>query len=148
MGNIELLKLNIYTGFVKTYIFFFFLKGWYNRKDLSYIILEDIIVLSAMGPPGGGRTFITPRCLRHFNILTYTELDEITIVQIFSSLTTFFLKKFNESVREQIPNLISSVLHIYDTIRVEMLPTPSKSHYTFNLRDIWKVKILNSKNKK
>jgi dynein heavy chain, axonemal len=102
-------------------------------------------VLSAMGPPGGGRTFITPRCLRHFNILTYTELDEITIVQIFSSLTTFFLKKFNESVRDQIPNLISAVLHIYNTIRVEMLPTPSKSHYTFNLRDIWKV---NDKKKK
>jgi len=37
--------------------------------------LEDLIILSAMGEPGGGRTFITARIIRHFNILTYTELD-------------------------------------------------------------------------
>ncbi len=30
--------------------------GWYNRKELTFMRLEDIIVLSAMGPPGGGRT--------------------------------------------------------------------------------------------
>ena len=38
--------------------------------------LEDIIVLSAMGPPGGGRSFITNRVIRHFNILGYTELEQ------------------------------------------------------------------------
>lgn len=37
--------------------------------------MEDLIILSAMGPPGGGRTFITNRVVRHFNILGYTELD-------------------------------------------------------------------------
>jgi len=38
-----------------------------------------------------------------------------------------------------IPKLLSSVILIYDTVKKELLPTPSKSHYTFNLRDIWKV---------
>ena len=33
-------------------------------------------MLSAMGPPGGGRTFITPRLIRHFNVIAYTELDK------------------------------------------------------------------------
>lgn len=41
--------------------------------------LEDVIILGAMGPPGGGRTFISNRVLRHFNILGYTELSENTI---------------------------------------------------------------------
>ena len=37
--------------------------------------LEDIILLTAMGPPGGGRTFITGRLVRHFNCIAYPELE-------------------------------------------------------------------------
>lgn len=33
--------------------------GWYDRKTLSFMKLVDIILLTAQGPPGGGRTFIT-----------------------------------------------------------------------------------------
>ena len=53
--------------------------GWYNRKDMAFMNLQDIILLSAMGPPGGGRSAITARLMRHYNIIAYTELDEITI---------------------------------------------------------------------
>jgi len=35
--------------------------------------------LAAMGPPGGGRTFITDRMVGHFNMLSYTEVDDDTI---------------------------------------------------------------------
>jgi dynein heavy chain len=50
-------------------------KGWYNRKDLLFMNIEDLIYFTAMGPPGGGRTFITNRLVRHFNVIAYTELD-------------------------------------------------------------------------
>jgi len=36
--------------------------------------IEDVIILSAMGPPGGGRTFISNRIVRHFNVIAYDEL--------------------------------------------------------------------------
>lgn len=45
--------------------------------------MEELIVLTAMGPPGGGRTFITNRMVRHFNVIGYTELDDNTIKCIF-----------------------------------------------------------------
>ena len=35
--------------------------------------------------------------------------------------------------------LVAATMAIYGAMKLEMLPTPSKSHYTFNLRDISKV---------
>ncbi|CAD8156782.1 unnamed protein product [Paramecium pentaurelia] len=106
-------------------------KGWYNRKELSFMKIEDVIILAAMGPPGGG--------LRHFNVIAYNELSNNYISEIFTSLITFFLKRFNEPIKNCIPTLVSSVLTFYQQVRSSMLPTPAKSHYTFNLRDIWRV---------
>ena len=51
-------------------------KGWYNRKDLLWMKIERVTILAAMGPPGGGRTFITNRIIRHFNIIAYNDLDK------------------------------------------------------------------------
>ena len=43
---------------------------------MSFRRLEDLILLGAMGPPGGGRSNITGRAVRHFNIIAYTELED------------------------------------------------------------------------
>lgn len=48
-----------------------------------------------MGPPGGGRTFITGRLVRHFNVIAYTELDRDIIYSIFDELMTNFYKKYS-----------------------------------------------------
>ena len=92
-----------------------------------------------MGPPGGGRTFITARLIRHFNVIAYTELNESIIHAIFTNLVNNLYRKFSESVRNALPKAIESVISVYDRVRKELLPTPSKSHYTFNLRDMWRV---------
>ena len=44
-------------------------KGWYNRKDQQFMKIENILILTALGPPGGGKTTITPRIVRHFNMM-------------------------------------------------------------------------------
>ena len=38
-----------------------------------------------------------------------------------------------------VPQLVKSTTSVYTTITTELLPTPAKSHYTFNLRDLSKV---------
>lgn len=95
--------------------------------------------MTALGPPGGGRTHITPRIIRHFNVIAYTEMDNAAISNIFNYMIDFFFKSFNEEVKQVLPSLVTSVISVYDQIRINLLPTPKKSHYTFNLRDISKV---------
>ena len=114
-------------------------KGWYNRRELVFMKLEELIFLTAMGPPGGGRSSITARMTRHFNLIAYTELDKEVIRQIFDCIVKFMLKRFEDKVKDLIGDLIEQTLQVYYTVRKDLLPTPSKSHYTFNLRDISKV---------
>lgn len=115
--------------------------GWYDResKEKSFRKIEDIILVSAMGPPGGGRSHITPRIMRHFNMITYTNLQESSIKQIFSTIVKAFLGDFQDVVRDSLNTIVDMTLSIYNNVATELKPTPTKSHYTFNLRDISKV---------
>lgn len=89
-------------------------KGWYDRKTLLFMKLEDLIVLCTMGPPGGGRTFITNRLVRHFNMLAYTELPSDIITSIFSSLLSFYLRKFPENMRHFDKHLSETCLQVFE----------------------------------
>ena len=111
-------------------------RGWYELKTLSKIEIIDIVFMSAMGPPGGGRSFITNRLLRHFNIITYTNLEASDITMIFTKILSASYRVYAEPVREAVSKLVSSTIDVYNTVEQTLLPTPSKSHYTFNLRDM------------
>jgi dynein heavy chain, axonemal len=51
-----------------------------------------------MGPPGGGRSPITKRLERHFNIITYTNLGKESIRMIFSQIVKAFLSSFSPDI--------------------------------------------------
>ncbi len=65
---------------------------WYDLKDTSKVVLQDIQFLSAMGPPGGGRNDVTPRFLRHFNIIAMNPFNDETMNRIFSTLMSTYLR--------------------------------------------------------
>jgi dynein heavy chain len=113
--------------------------GWYNRKELKLQQIIDICHVSGMGPPGGGRTEITGRLRRHYNTITAADLARESIAKIFSTIVDHFLSPFEEAVQKLKSNLVETSLIVFERAIAELLPTPAKSHYTFNLRDIWKV---------
>ena len=66
--------------------------GWYDRSDNTFRHLHDIQFVAAMGPPGGGRNSVTPRLVRHFNLISITEFDDDTYMRIYTSIADWWFR--------------------------------------------------------
>jgi dynein heavy chain, axonemal len=114
--------------------------GWYDTKALQFRNIIDRTIMTSMGTPGGGRNTISERVKRWFNVIGYTEMDDDSKTQIYSSiLSGFFAIGFENDVSKQAIILVERTLSLYNTVSDELLPTPKNPHYTFNLRDFAKV---------
>ncbi|XP_050309816.1 dynein axonemal heavy chain 7 [Anthonomus grandis grandis] len=114
---------------------------WYDLKDVIPMKLIDIQFMCAMCPPTGGGNTITPRFSRHFNHLCIDEFQEGTLINIFSRIMLWHLdtRGFSKDFDPCIEEIVLATLDIYKLARANLLPTPAKSHYLFNLRDFSRV---------
>ncbi|XP_056119629.1 dynein axonemal heavy chain 3 [Rhinichthys klamathensis goyatoka] len=113
---------------------------WYDKKDTSRLDIEDVLYMSAMGPPGGGRNDITGRLTRHLNIISIDTFDDETLGNIFTSITDWhFSNGFDASFYRLGKIMVQATMAVYKDAIESFLPTPSKSHYIFNLRDFARV---------
>ena len=98
---------------------------------LSYIHIEFIVLLIAFV-----RMFflhIIPT-----NNVFLILLSFFSLYRIFSAIISSWLTSISEP-EATISTLVQATIKVYSTITTELLPTPTKSHYTFNLRDLSKV---------
>ena len=114
-------------------------KGFYDREKLFWKDITDMLLFTGAAPPGGGRAAVTPRFVRHFNVLCVPPASEQALALIFESILGGFLAKFEPEVQKMCKGVVGATIDVYNKISLELLPTPSKFHYTFNLRDISKV---------
>ena len=114
--------------------------GWYDLKEKSWKSIVEVSLVAAMGPPGGGRNFVTPRLLRHFNLLCFAEFDDDTLRRIFNVIVNWhFNKGFTGEIKNLAGAVVEATLETFRAAMAHLLPTPKKSHYTFNLRDFSRV---------
>jgi len=114
-------------------------QGWYSRVTKEFMQLQDIIFITAMGPPGGGRSSLTQRIQRHFNIITYSTLDSTSIEMIFNKILGRYLGNFQDDVKCHVKAIVDGTQIVYNGVEEKLKPIPVKSHYTFNLRDMSKI---------
>ncbi|XP_035825271.1 dynein heavy chain 6, axonemal [Aplysia californica] len=117
------------------------LGGFYDTKKLVWKDILDVTVVAACGPPGGGRNPTTPRLLKHFCLFTLPQPSTKSLQHIYQVQLGRFLQdgEFMPEVMDCLFPLVSASIAVYYHMCVVMLPTPTKSHYTFNIRDLSKV---------
>lgn len=123
--------------------------GWYDLKELYFKKIIDTYCIGSMCPAGGARNPITMRLVRHFIVQNFLEMDGELLNSIFGQIITYWSRKtFDPAViTEELAGQIHSIcdalvplgVQIYENVRAGLLPTPAKTHYTYNLRDLSKL---------
>lgn len=113
--------------------------GFYDRDKLSWKYIENVILCAICAPPGGGRNVLTPRFTRHFSMMFIPTTSANAMKTIFSSILDGFLEDFSSNIASSSEAIVQASVAVYSRISEELLPTPAKSHYVFNLRDLSKT---------
>jgi dynein heavy chain len=92
-----------------------------------------------MGKPGGGRSEISKRLQSKFHIINYTIPTEAQMKKIFETIAAFKFQIFDEEIKVLSEPMAMATINLFNIIQLNFLPTPAKSHYVFNMRDISKV---------
>ncbi|XP_025080372.1 dynein heavy chain 2, axonemal-like isoform X3 [Pomacea canaliculata] len=124
---LELIRLWIDYGF------------WYDRQNQTTKKILDMLLITGMGPPGGGRMIISRRLQSRFNLINMTFPQESQIGRIFGTMLEQKLQDFDEDVKPIGTVMTTATIELYNVIVQKFLPTPAKIHYLFNLRDISRV---------
>nr|XP_027209167.1 dynein beta chain, ciliary-like [Penaeus vannamei] len=106
---------------------------WYDRTKHTLKDIHNVQYVAAMNPTAGSFT-INPRLQRHFSVLHFPSMESLNL--IYSSLLDQHLKstamKFN-------PTLIRAALQLHQKVTSTFMPTATKFHYIFNLRDLTNI---------
>lgn len=113
-----------------------------------------------MGEPGG-RNGVDPRFISMFSVYNVAFPTSETLNYIYTSILSGHLQTFSETIQSITNGLVQLMLEFYEvisryvtvlflpmmyqqhnaiqTVRKELLPTPSKFHYIFNMRDLARI---------
>ncbi|KAL0220777.1 hypothetical protein RCL1_000631 [Eukaryota sp. TZLM3-RCL] len=113
--------------------------GWYDLDKQFFKYINNVQLAAAMGVPGGGRQEICDRLSSRLHVFNVTFPDKQTVLKIFGTLYSLHTQTFEQEVFTLSETFASSTLSLYEYMAGTLLPTPNKSHYLFNLRDISRV---------
>lgn len=110
-----------------------------ERGNMREIV--NLKFLAAMIHPGGGRNSIPDRLKRHFFSMNMTPPSQKAIINIYGQILTaaFNPKKYTPDIVAMKEFLIEGAIEIWTQVRKKLLPTPTKFHYTFTIRELSRV---------
>lgn len=119
-------------------------KGFYFlEKDQrgNFQTINNLQFLGAMNHPGGGRNDIPNRLKRQFFSINMTPPSNKAVGDIYGSILSalFTTKRYTQDVINMKTLLIDATIAVWETVGKRLLPTPSKFHYLFTIRELARV---------
>ena len=110
-------------------------------KRGDFCVLEDLSFVSCMQTPQGGRNDIPARMKRQFFCFNIILPSVQSINDIFGQMLDgrFPDGEVSKAGMAVVNKLTAATIDLWTQMRTRMLPTPSKFHYIFNLRDLSRV---------
>jgi len=97
-------------------------------NEFEFKIIEDLFFLCSMGLPGGGRTIISNRITKHFNIMIYTLFSDEVIRKIYLTIFDEVMVNYTILIKELFVPLVNKLIEFYNKITSTLLPIPKKPH--------------------
>lgn len=113
----------------------------YDLKETHSMSIKDLLVIGACGLPGGSRQTVYERFLCHFNLISINEFSNETMTKIFSGILLhgFTSNGHGTDINPIVGQIVTATIAIFEAVTEQLRPTPNKSHYVYNLRDISRV---------
>ncbi|EEY58342.1 dynein heavy chain [Phytophthora infestans T30-4] len=122
--------------------------GLYDRERFFWKDINDSVLIAAGGLPGGGRQTLCPRFVRQFAaVLCLPSCDSAAMKTIFNSILASHITTcggstvFIKTVKDTILLTADATCQLFQRVVEGLPPTPTKCHYTFNLRDVTKLML-------
>lgn len=74
-----------------------------------------------------------------FSLINVTSPNDAQLKRIFGTLLNFKLVDFDDVMKPLGDQISQGSIEVYRAVAKELLPTPAKSHYLFNTRDLAKI---------
>lgn len=110
-------------------------------KRGDFKVCEDLQFIAAMQNPGGGKNDIPNRLKRNFYIFNLVLPSITSINDIYGQMLSgrFPSNKFTADTMEVVNKLTTATIGLWKSMKDKILPTPTKFHYIFNMRELSRV---------